>query len=416
MVAHRNIDELPVLVELEDPKWGTDFSWVTEDLFKRSYQGLMRTSANDLVVYRYDDVDALRAHPAISHPTLEAQTEPFRPAGVDGDFGLLRIIGTNSFGLRGPEHAATKKLGVSTMTPRAVRGFIDSFASEVKTLIDSSVRREQIDFLSDFVRPLLARFWVNTLGISEDQALNALDLTNDFILAFLLDPSEADIAAANRGADIWMDEFPGWIKRAEQSGNFPFVAGLRSAYEDLDPEARPKDPYATLASTLFDGFHTVGAHLASLVFSMVEAGVNPVDFAGDRSFGTRVFHEGSRLHSSFVFLTRQAASDFEYEGVNIPEGTGINLMWLFANRDPSKFENPTDFQLTRSNANDQVAFGGGPYVCAGRNLAKAMSEILANEMANAGVVLERKGEATWNPGSVVHELTSLPVRLSLQGS
>ena len=133
-----------------------------------------------------------------------------------------------------------------------------------------------------------------------------------------------------------------------------------------------------MGSAVFDGFETLGILLSSIVHAMARSGIQPCRYVDDRAFGTNVFHEGSRLHSSFVFIARAAAEDFEYEGVRVPRETEINLAWLFANRDPNVFEEPLAFNPGRSTRGQEFAFGGRAYICAGRNLTKAVAELMVN--------------------------------------
>ncbi len=74
----RGIADLPVLEELNFPLWGTDYGWVTEDLYRRPYQGLLRTPAGDVLVYRNTDLSALRSHRSCTHQTLSAMTHGLR--------------------------------------------------------------------------------------------------------------------------------------------------------------------------------------------------------------------------------------------------------------------------------------------------------------------------------------------------
>lgn len=78
----RQLDDLPIMDELDAPDWGVDFSWVTDDLFARDYQGLMRSSWGDLVAYRNADVEALVAHPQVSTRVGRSKSNHFAHRGL----------------------------------------------------------------------------------------------------------------------------------------------------------------------------------------------------------------------------------------------------------------------------------------------------------------------------------------------
>jgi cytochrome P450 len=61
-------------------------------------------------------------------------------------------------------------------------------------------------------------------------------------------------------------------------------------------------------------------------------------------------------------------------GVDIPEGARVMGMLAAANRDPSVFENPDRFDITR-NASSHVSLGHGIHYCLGAHLAKIEGQI-----------------------------------------
>jgi cytochrome P450 len=57
--------------------------------------------------------------------------------------------------------------------------------------------------------------------------------------------------------------------------------------------------------------------------------------------------------------------------VDIAAGSHIFLLHGAANRDPKKFENPSEFQLERPNARQHMAFGRGIHTCPGAPLVRS---------------------------------------------
>ena len=62
--------------------------------------------------------------------------------------------------------------------------------------------------------------------------------------------------------------------------------------------------------------------------------------------------------------------DFVMEGVAIPRGAKIALLFGSANRDPRVFDRPDEFDVARENAVQHIGFGGGIHVCIGAPLAR----------------------------------------------
>lgn len=93
----------------------------------------------------------------------------------------------------------------------------------------------------------------------------------------------------------------------------------------------------------------------------------------------------------------------------IPADAKVKMMWLFANRDPDVFDDPASFRFERENRPHQITFGGGFYICPGRNLAKLLAEIALTALTEPSVELIRTEEPEWITGTALHEVARLPV-------
>lgn len=409
----RNIADLPVLEELESPSWGVDYGWVTDDLYQRPYQGLLQTPSGDVFVYRNVDLAALRAHPSCTHQTLSAMTHGLRQPDSLTESGIGRMLGVNTASLRHPEHKPAKSLITQLMTPRTLAPLAGDFNDILTALIDSALEQQNIDFVTDFARPAVARFWQSALGHELGEAERLIELGTQFQLALRVSPSREEVGLINEAANEFMDLTCAILSRSARSGKYPWLNQLLAQSEQMSPVGRPQDPIAHLASPLIDGFHTLVSILGSVVTALIDAGIQPRRIDRDvRSFATAAFLEGTRLHPAIAAFARQAGADIEFDDVLIPKDTNIYMGWLFGNRDPEVFENPASYRLDRVNRVKQFTFGGGPYMCAGRTLVQVLSEWLLAELAERDIEFERTGEASWDPGSWLHDLRTLPVSVT----
>ena len=82
---------------------------------------------------------------------------------------------------------------------------------------------------------------------------------------------------------------------------------------------------------------------------------------------------------------RKATRDIEIDGVTIPSGAQLGILFGAGNRDPRHYGNPDTFDVKR-NPVDHLSFGYGPHGCAGQGLAKleahAIIEALARRVKN----------------------------------
>ena len=87
-----------------------------------------------------------------------------------------------------------------------------------------------------------------------------------------------------------------------------------------------------------------------------------------------------RFATPVMQFRRTATHDIEMHGVTIKEGDAVMLNYMAANYDETVFENPLEFDITRS-PNPHVAFGGGgPHHCLGVSLARLEMRILFEEL------------------------------------
>jgi len=80
-------------------------------------------------------------------------------------------------------------------------------------------------------------------------------------------------------------------------------------------------------------------------------------------------NEAVRLGTPIRSFTRHTTTDVEIDGVLIPEGSRVMMVFASANRDERQFKNPDQFDVTR-NSRDHLGFGSGIHMCIGMYLAQ----------------------------------------------
>ena len=91
-------------------------------------------------------------------------------------------------------------------------------------------------------------------------------------------------------------------------------------------------------------------------------------------------------------MVRNAAVDTEIGGVPIPKGSNLHLRYAAANRDPSVFECPAQFDIDRPNTHRHMAFSVGETHCTGAGLSRVEQNIAF------GALLERLPNLRFTPG------------------
>ena len=95
----------------------------------------------------------------------------------------------------------------------------------------------------------------------------------------------------------------------------------------------------------------------------------------DPSLVDNFVEETLRYLSPTNNMWRVATEDTEIEGVKIKKNELLMIRFGSGNRDEEKFENPDEFDLTRENAKEHLAFGAGIHTCIGAQLARRELQI-----------------------------------------
>ena len=112
----------------------------------------------------------------------------------------------------------------------------------------------------------------------------------------------------------------------------------------------------------------------------------------DRRLIPHAINETLRMESPVSQFSRVLTEDHEIDGVALPAGSRVALLYGSANRDERKYPDPTRFDINRR-PSDHLSFGRGEHVCVGMHLARlemtAMLNCLLDRVAAFEVVASR---------------------------
>ncbi|GAA1768646.1 cytochrome P450 [Nostocoides vanveenii] len=118
--------------------------------------------------------------------------------------------------------------------------------------------------------------------------------------------------------------------------------------------------------------------IASLGNVLAHLGDNPDQYAilrAEPGLIGSAFTESLRYESPIHAMGRLVVADTEIDGVPVPGGAQLALLFGAANRDPRHYPDPDRFDIRR-NPIDQVSFGHGVHTCAGMHLVRQEAEVL----------------------------------------
>ena len=111
---------------------------------------------------------------------------------------------------------------------------------------------------------------------------------------------------------------------------------------------------------------------------------------------------------------RQAARDYVLAGTKIKKGDWLLLSYLSANRDEAIFDDPFRFDIHRSNADQQLAFGIGVHFCLGAHLARMELRSFFRELLPRLEKIEFSAEPEYLASTFVGGIKNLPINYRLR--
>jgi cytochrome P450 len=90
-----------------------------------------------------------------------------------------------------------------------------------------------------------------------------------------------------------------------------------------------------------------------------------------------------RLESSVQGLARTTTADVEIDGITIPAGQKVMMLYAAANRDPREFGATADLLDVRREIPRHLSFSSGPHFCIGSHLARLQARVALEELLAA---------------------------------
>ncbi|WP_433516186.1 cytochrome P450 family protein [Nonomuraea sp. CA-143628] len=115
-----------------------------------------------------------------------------------------------------------------------------------------------------------------------------------------------------------------------------------------------------------------------------------------------------RLEAPISALTWLAIEEIAVEGFVIGAGEYVMTCVQGANRDPSWFDRPDEFDITRS-PNPHLTFSHGIHHCLGAPLARMEAQVVLGGLVRRFPDIRPAGDPVWRDGHMVRGLTHLPV-------
>jgi cytochrome P450 len=301
-----------------------------------------------------------------------------------------------------PVHTALRNLMRPPLTNAEVKAIEPQIRSLVQELVEPLAAKGGGDLVGDLAVPLPLRVLSVVVGFSPraTDRIRALseqlwagmaadEDSSNFLPAYagLLAEEIADVRAHPRG------DYLSWLVTQE-------IAGRPVTDEEL---------IGVLASLAIAGHETTMNSAANLLLHLARTPADQQRLRDEADVIPLAVEEGLRCWTATVNFARTLTRPVTIDGVTIPAGERVLLVYQAANRDPEEFEDAETFRLDRK-PNHHLAFGQGIHFCLGAQLGRAELRILLEELVHNAPPFVLTGDAPrYFEGGVHQCVKSIPV-------
>jgi len=295
-----------------------------------------------------------------------------------------------------PAHTRVRRLIMGALSPRAIAGMEGDLIALVERLLDILAAKREFDLIEDYASAIPVEVIGNLLGVPREERAPL----RGWSLAILgaLEPVIGAEAFARGNAAV--SDFLSYLevlverRRAKPGNPERDVLTRLIQGEDNGEEGGERLSETELLHNcifLLNAGHETTTNLIGN--GLVTLSAYPSEkrrlIENPNTIKTAV-EEMLRFESSNQFGNRMTTQRVELGGVILDSGTSVTLCIGAANRDPSQFNDPEKFDITRT-PNRHLAFGTGAHQCAGMALARLEGAIAISRFLARFPAYELKG-------------------------
>ncbi|MET9631974.1 cytochrome P450 [Lentzea sp. NPDC006480] len=361
------------------------------------------------LVTRYDEAKIALTDPRVSKNILEGGH--LMAVHASGEYERREIeptLAVHMLNMDPPGHTRLRKLVTKAFTARRIelmRPRVQEIAAELIAKLNDG---DEVDLLEAFAFPLPITVICELLGIPIDNRDDFREWSNQ-LLSFGT-PEQVQAAAASMAGFLYQHV----MAIAEAEPNDTFFSALVHA-DDSGDRLNTEELVSMAFLLLVAGHETTVNLIGNAVLALLR---NPdqLQILKDRpELIPASTEEFLRLEGPVNLATfRYTKEAIELGGVTIPENEIVLVSLIAANRDPERYENADQLDVTRS-AQGHVAFGHGLHFCLGAPLARLEFDVALTQLLARFPNLQLAAEPdtlVWRDSTLIRGLHTLPVRLA----
>jgi cytochrome P450 len=307
-----------------------------------------------------------------------------------------------------PEHTRLRRPVSRAFTPRALDGLRARIHQVVDDLLGGLEGRTDCDLVAEYTSQIPAAIIAEMMGLAPDETPYLQKVAGT--ISNMIGTTSASWRDFRSGTAV-MREFDGYLgEHVERLRNDRTADSIMSdvvrSGELTEVEVRG------LAGLLLGaGFITTTHVMSKAIVALIRHPDQLAALSVDPAGWPNAVEETLRYDTAGQVVPRIATEDLDIHGYSVREHEPLFLLAGGANRDPTVFERPDAFDVTRANAREHISFSTGIHVCLGATLARMELQIGLQSLFERYPHLTLAGDPIFNRTIGLHGLTHLPVSM-----
>lgn len=362
------------------------------------------------VVTRYEDVCAV-AKDAARFSSIDSITPgavappPEMLAELVKGFPLLPSLVDSD----PPVHTRGRALVSNALSLRRLAAFEPILREIAARLVDGFVADGRVEMVHAFAIALPGNFIVDLLGLPRDHLAQVDRWTTDSAAVFAGQKPLPELVEHARGFVAFQHYLAEAIEDRRARPRDDALSDIVTGAAALDPPFGVAELINMLLQVLFAGYETTAGLIAAATLQLAR---DPELLAAARSTPSiipSIIEEVLRVASPIHAMYRTALEDVEIGGARVRKGDRLQIAYISANHDESRFEDPLRFDVRRTTGH--LAFGHGIHFCIGAPLARLEGrialEVLTQRLPGLRLVPDQK--LSYFPSATARRLESLEI-------
>lgn len=304
-----------------------------------------------------------------------------------------------------PAHTRTRAVLNRVLSPAVMKQIRERFAAAAEARVEELLAKTSFDAIADLAEDYPLSVFPDAVGLKQEGrehllpyanvAFNAFGPPNELRQTAIANsaPHQAYVAAQCQRETLKPEGFGGCIHARVDAG-----------------EITATEAPLLVRSLLSAGLDTTVNGIGAAIYCLARFPEQWARLRSNPSLARNAFEEAIRLESPVQTFFRTTTREVEMSGMHIGAGEKVLMLLAAANRDPRRWDNPDEYDITRRTSG-HVGFGGGIHMCAGQLVARLEGEVLLAAMARKVATIEITGPIERRFNNTLRGLDRLPITL-----